>query len=155
MSVVLKDMNFADYSPFMKMTIDGFIQDKIRNKQWLPEEAEKNAKEAFDLLLPKGFDTQDQHFHIITSNRNKAGYLWFETRQTNGLKVIFINFIYILPDFRKKGIAKAALDRLKQMAIELKAQQIELHVFGFNTEAIQLYLHAGFVQTNIMMRCEL
>lgn len=115
----------------------------------------QNTKKAFNTLLPDGKETKDQYFKTILYNNEKAGYLWFEMRTANGDKVAFINYIYILPANRKAGLGKEAISLLKREVVALGASRIELHVFGFNTAAIELYLKSGFAQANIIMRCEL
>lgn len=155
MTVCLNDMESADYEDFLQITIHDYADSKVRNKAWLATNSVPYTIKAFNTLLPEGRETKDQYFRTILHNNEKAGYLWFEMRRVNADNVVFINYIYILPQSRKSGIGKETIALLKKEALTLGAHRIELHVFGFNTTAIELYMKSGFEQTNIMMRYEL
>ena len=155
MAVSLNNIESADYEDFLQITINDYAASKVKNKTWLAADSVSNAIKAFNTLLPDGMNTQDQYFKTILHDGGKAGYLWFEIRTTNDIKVAFINFIFVFPSYRKLGLAKETLMLLKKLAISMGAERIELHVFGFNAEAINLYLRSGFEATNITMRCEL
>lgn len=155
MRISLIDLKSADYKVFIESTKEGFMQDKIRNKEWSPEEAANKAREVFEHILPQGIKTKNQHFKVISADKEKAGYLWFELKENNNATVLYIYFIIVLPEYRRKGIAKSALELLKIEARSLGAISIGLHVFGFNEGAIELYKQTGFVAKNIVMECEL
>lgn len=56
--------------------------------------------------------------------------------------------IYILPEFRKKGLAAEALECLKEYAkIRLGLHQLTATISENNTNAIRAYKKAGFSQT--------
>jgi ribosomal protein S18 acetylase RimI-like enzyme len=131
------------------------MQDKIKNKEWLPEEAGEKVKEVFEHILPQRINTAKQYFKVISAGQEKAGYLWFELRDVNNVTVLYIYFIIIVPEYRRRGIAKKTLELLKTEARSLGASSIGLHVFGFNEGAIELYKQAGFITRNIVMECEL
>jgi ribosomal protein S18 acetylase RimI-like enzyme len=148
-------MESSDYEVFIENTKQGFMQDKIRNKEWLSEEAREKVKEVFEHILPQGINTAKQHFKVISAGQEKAGYLWFELREVNNATVLYIYFIIIVPEYRRRGIAKKTLELLKAEARSLGASSIGLHVFGFNEGALELYKQTGFVARNIVMECEL
>ena len=155
MAVLLRDMNHDEYAPFMKMTIEGYKQDKIKMQEWTPEEAEDTANKMFGKMLTDGIETQNQHFKVLTSDEKTVGYIWFEMRESVKVKVAFINYIFVLPEYRGSGLGRKAIELLKELSLEMGANRIELHAFGFNTNAIRLYLNTGFEQTHVLMKCEL
>ena len=55
------------------------------------------------------------------------------------------------PAHRRKGYARAALGEIEAYAREHRCVGVQLHVFGGNTGARQLYLRAGFVETDVTM----
>ena len=155
MAVLLRDMNLDEYAPFMKMTIEGYKQVKIKMQEWTAEEADDTANKMFGKLLIDGIDTQNQHFKVLTSDEKTVGYIWFEMRESIKVKAAFINFIFLLPEYRGSGLGRKAIEILKELSKEMGANRIELHVFGFNVDAIRLYLNTGFEQTHVLMKCEL
>jgi GNAT superfamily N-acetyltransferase len=155
MAVLLRDMNHEEYAPFMKMTIEGYKQEKIKMQEWTPEEAEEMANKMFGNLLKDGMDTQNQHFKVITSDEKTVGYIWFEMKENIKAKIAFINFIFVLPECRGAGLGRKAIELLKELSLTMGANRIELHVFGYNSDAIRLYLNTGFEQTHVLMKCEI
>jgi GNAT superfamily N-acetyltransferase len=86
-----------------------------------------------------------------------SGYVWEENGKIVG-NVSLIPFrhkkehIYLianiatLPDYRRKGIARALTERAMQHAREKKVNNIWLHVREDNPSAIELYTKLGFVE---------
>jgi RimJ/RimL family protein N-acetyltransferase len=155
MDIVLKDMNSTDYETFLESAINDYAANQVQNKTWIAKESIEKANQAFARLLTEGAKTKGQHFKNIEHRETKVGSVWFEERHPNGDKVLFINYLYISPANRKQGLAAKTIAALKNLAKSEQAQRIELHVFGFNTDAISLYLKNGFQTTNIVMRLEL
>ena len=55
-----------------------------------------------------------------------------------------LDALYVLPEFRKKGIATALIEYFKKWAFAKKVQKLEVSVWCNNKEAKQLYEKAHF-----------
>ncbi|NEO86151.1 MAG: GNAT family N-acetyltransferase [Spirulina sp. SIO3F2] len=56
---------------------------------------------------------------------------------------IYLEDLFVLPDYRRRGIAKALLTRLGQLAVERQAGRLEWSVLDWNESAIAFYEKIG------------
>ncbi len=66
---------------------------------------------------------------------------------------LFVDELYVLPDFRRRGVARALLERVQRLAGELGWAGIRLLVRPENTGARALYRSLGFVERETLF-CE-
>lgn len=59
---------------------------------------------------------------------------------------LWVNTLWVNPNFRGMGLARLLLDCAEDKARELKLRKVALHAFADNTAAVQLYRKAGFEQ---------
>lgn len=71
-----------------------------------------------------------------------AGYLSFELRP--GTDMLFINKLYLLPEWHGRGVGAAALAWTEERARELGCRRVQLRVNKANAAAIRAYRRAGF-----------
>lgn len=62
-----------------------------------------------------------------------------------------LDALFVLEEFRKKGIASALVNEFKCWVIQKQARFIELKACKGNDEAIKLYNKLGFKNTKIIM----
>jgi ribosomal protein S18 acetylase RimI-like enzyme len=111
---------------------------------------ERSRKE-FEGSLPQGVATPGNFlFTLLNENAEKVGFLWYAIPPKQPT-LAFIYDFEIYESFRRRGYASQALPALEQDAKARGLTQIELHVFGHNTAARELYKKAGFAETNVMM----
>ena len=132
--VTLIPMSPAAWSTWRAATITGYAQDNIRIGAWPAEGAEARAAADFERILPTGMDTPGHDFRSILNE-----------------EAIFIWDIGIHPRYRGQGYGRAALEALEPIARVLGYDAIELHVFGDNEVARNLYRSSGFIETNVSM----
>lgn len=94
------------------------------------------------------------YYGYINQENSLAGYIhlaneWIFKRR----HIATLNELYILPDFRRRGIAteliKHCLTLLKNISGK---EQIELHVNSDNLQAVKLYQKLGFSQVATVPR---
>lgn len=69
--------------------------------------------------------------------------LWNESGMIKGVKTVCLDNIYVLPEARRKGIAKALFVAVEDWARQMKAVRLDLHVWDFNRDALALYHAMG------------
>lgn len=70
-------------------------------------------------------------------------------------KYAYLGFMYVLPEFRGKGVNQAIIEELKQWAAGQGLTEIRLEVYNDNIGAIKAYEKAGFEKRMIEMRIRL
>ena len=84
---------------------------------------------------------EESHVYFLMDGEKPIGTLSHKTERDG---TILINGLTVLPEYRGKGIAHAAL---KQLLEDLGNQNYALHVHPGNTPALLIYLRLGFVIT--------
>jgi GNAT superfamily N-acetyltransferase len=76
-----------------------------------------------------------------------AGYaLWFQTFSTfEGKRGIYLEDLYVNPEFRGQGIGRALLAHLARVAVERGCTRLQWAVLDWNTPAIAFYRGLGAV----------
>ena len=101
-----------------------------------------NSVEAF-----KNHSKSGSLFFYMTYNHEVVGYMAI-TPESNFL---FINKLYILKDFRGKGLAKKTMQFIEAKAKILSLSSIVLFVNKYNTNSILAYEKMGFVKIKSMI----
>lgn len=82
---------------------------------------------------------------------NPAPFFPFKVKE----KWFYITDIYILPEYRKKGIGKALINYIINLAKSQEIKKIKLSVWTFNRNAINFYEKLGFKITGYLMEKDL
>lgn len=69
--------------------------------------------------------------------------LWNKSGMIEGIQTVCLDNIYILPQARRKGIAKALFLEVEEWAKQKGAVRLDLHVWDFNRDAMALYRAMG------------
>src|SRR6187397_3366297 len=67
----------------------------------------------------------------------------------------YLGFMYVLPDYRGRGINKKIMDALKNWAVSQNITEFSLEVYYDNTSAIKAYEKIGFSRYILEMRFNL
>lgn len=89
-------------------------------------------------------------YNVIKDNDNNIGYFGVSYKED----YLFLSKLYIKKDYRRLGYGKLAFNKIKQIALELGKNKIQLTVNKNNTNTIKAYEKWGFkcidaVVTNI------
>lgn len=152
-------MNEQQYKEFIEYTLSEYAAERIKSADWLPEYAERKAREDLRRILPEGFLTPDAYFYILAESNGQdardIGCIWFNVQQRGGAKEAFLYDIFIREADQGKGYGTQAMLLLEQEARELRVSRIGLHVFGHNVRATRLYYKMGYEAKSITMYKEL
>jgi ribosomal protein S18 acetylase RimI-like enzyme len=148
----LEPMDEATYAAWLETTIREYAQEKVEAGNWLASEAQERSERGFAELLPDGRTTQGHELRsMVNDSGERVGYAWFAPEDRPFGRVAFIYDIAVDPEHRRKGYAQAALAEIEAFARQHGCVGVELHVFGWNTGARELYLRSGYVETNVTM----
>lgn len=109
--------------------------------------SEENFYNTFNEIITSDIYTEG---FILEFNENLAGYFLISKTysQEVGSKVLLIEEIYILEEFRSKGIGKKIFEFLENRYKDFKRFRLEVGIN--NTEAINLYEKLGYTNLNYL-----
>ena len=148
----LEPMDDETYQAWLMLTIREYAQEKVEAGNWLASEAQERSERSFETLLPEGRATPGHELRsMVNESGERVGYAWFVPEDRSFGRVAYIYDIAVDPAHRRKGYARAALAEIEAFARDNSCVGVELHVFGSNTGARQLYRESGYVETNLTM----
>lgn len=112
------------------------------------EHAADEDKSTEELLRTNIFEKGFAKVIIAECNGEKAGFaLWFNNFSTWLARPgIYLEDLYVRPAFRKKGLGKALLQRLAQIAEENNWGRVEWWCLKWNTPSLDFYESIGAKQ---------
>jgi GNAT superfamily N-acetyltransferase len=127
-----------------------------------------SAERPFDPTLQEGdinyYDLNEfitaPHIHLVVAEVNGkvvgSGYSRIETSKIylKHKNHAYLGFMYVLPDYRGKGINKLIIEALKEWSVKQGVTEFRLQVYAGNESAIQAYQKVGFNSHMIEMRME-
>lgn len=154
---ILVQMPSAHFDEFAAATSTSYAADNVASRRWLAHESEQLARSEFDRILPQGAETPNHHFYEIKLEEagDVLGFVWFAIMPRGSVKVVFVHQLFVRPQHRRRGHARAALARVEELAHGLGLTTVALNVFGSNSGAQALYRSLGYVVTSMSMHKEL
>ncbi|WP_278046256.1 GNAT family N-acetyltransferase [Desemzia sp. C1] len=121
---------------------------------------DQNTEEDLYNYLEKAYNTeqltsellnQQSEFYFVFNGNDLAGYLKININEaqseTNGEEALEIERIYVLPEFKGKGLGKILIQQAVERAQFHQKTNIWLGVWEHNQAALAFYKKLGFVQT--------
>ncbi|EME30225.1 Diamine acetyltransferase 2 [Galdieria sulphuraria] len=120
-------------------------------KQLAEYEKEPHSVEITERDLERdGFETQPPLFHVVLAEvLEQNGWkcvgfaLWFYVYSTWQGKALHLEDLFVLPQYRNRGIGKALLRRCAQVALSEKCKRYQWNVLTWNTPSIDFYEAVG------------
>ncbi len=123
--------------------------------EWSIDEQEKeDLVEAFSSIGKVWWLIKSVSIFVPSLKERMLGYIWEEDGQPVGVCNIFrqgasqqwmIGNVAVLPEYRRRGLARKLVQACVELAIERGAQQIVLDVIDGNVPAYELYKSMGFI----------
>lgn len=132
------------FPSFVEHSEAAFADDLVASGRYAREDAAAESRRQMRLELPQGLATPGQELFTASVDGTEVGYLWLGTRRRDGRPHAFILDIEVAEDQRRRGYGRALMHAAEREARRLGADSIGLHVFGFNTAAIELYESLGY-----------
>ena len=86
---------------------------------------------------------------VIIDNDIIIGYLAYKIKEKH-VKKLDVDQLIITEKYRRKGLGKALMNEVKDIALKNNCDRIELNCWIFNEEAITMYEHIGFKRQRIL-----
>lgn len=97
-------------------------------------------------ILRDGFG-EKPYFHILIASWNgePAGFAFYFYNYSTwmGKPCLYLEDLFVIPSFRKKGIGKKLLIELAKIAVENNCGRFQWQVLDWNTPAIDFYESLG------------
>ncbi|HEY6239154.1 MAG TPA: GNAT family N-acetyltransferase [Thermoplasmata archaeon] len=151
--VRLKPMDATEFLESLARSVQRHADDSVRRGIWTREHALEASRAEYDRLLPQGLATP--HFHLCrvidTANGASVGETWYTVREKGGNLQFWVDWIWIEPEFRRRGFANQVLEQLEAEARQRGADRFGLNVSADNPAALALYGRFGFVPVSMHM----
>jgi ribosomal protein S18 acetylase RimI-like enzyme len=145
-------MDEATYQAWREASIRDYAAEKVQAGNWLAGDALERATADFAALLPDGRATPGHELRsIVDADGGRVGHAWFAIEERPFGRVVFIYDIAVDPAYRRRGHAQGALAEIEADARAHGCVGVQLHVFGGNDGARELYRRAGYEETNVTM----
>jgi len=113
------------------------------------ERAPESAVATADDIIRDGF-SQNPKFRVVIADWNgePAGFAFFFYNYSTwlGRPGIYLEDLFVRPEFRGRGIGKALLVHLAQIAVRENCYWMRWHVLDWNTPSIEFYESLGAKQ---------
>lgn len=146
----LAPMRSEAYAAFADNAATAYAAENVAAGRWPAADALALAHAETERLLPQGLATPDHHvFEVIDDAGSAVGFIWFAAMARGSARMAFVCQIYIQPEQRRHGHARAAFRALEPIAAGLGLSGLGLHVFAHNTGAQALYRSLGYEVTSL------
>ncbi len=100
-----------------------------------------------DILNHWIFEEKKAEVLFVLENNKEIGFaLFFHNFSTFvGRAGLYVEDVYIMPEYRKKGYGKAVFKKLAQIAVERGCGRMEWSCLNWNKPSIDFYTHIGAV----------
>ncbi len=147
-----------EYDSWRAASIADYAEENITSGRWTREDAQLKSEQEFSRLLPYGLSTRDNYVYSLVdeTTSERVGMIWFaRVNEEAGRGHAFLYDFRIDEGHRRKGYGTQALRQLDYRVRAMGMKAISLHVFAHNRAARDLYLKAGYAETNVIMAKEL
>ena len=152
--VKLTEMGEEAFQTFLDYSIRSYAKDNVEVGRWTADGSIERARKDVEDMLPQGRATPNHWFFELEDDRGQAvvGFLWFAIVERAGLKGGYIYDIEVYERYRRYGFARAALNQIERLGVEMGLPFVDLHVFGANSSARRLYEGEGYSVLGVNMR---
>lgn len=148
----LTPMRSEAYAAFAHSAATAYAAENVAAGRWPAADALALAHAETERLLPQGLATPDHHlFEVMDDDGHAVGYIWCAAMPRGSQRMAFVFQVYIEPEQRRRGHARAAFLALEPIAAALGLSGMGLHVFAHNTGAQALYRSLGYDVSSLNM----
>jgi len=134
------------FQEVVSAAVKELINDETKGFYLIVEDEGKVIKELIN--------DETKGFYLIVEDEGKViGQLMitFEWSDWRNATMWWIQSVYIVPAFRKKGVFTLLYEEVKRRALVHNVSILRLYVHSENTSAIQVYLMKGMTKTSYLV----
>ncbi|MCB8044141.1 GNAT family N-acetyltransferase [Microbacterium oxydans] len=135
------------FPTFAAASEEGFANDLVESGRYTPGGGARRVASSDDRRASRR--TRHRGAGALHRLRRRDGgrHPWVGVRQREGRPHVFVLDIEVAAEHRRRGYGRELMHAVEREARRLGADSIGLHVFGFNTGAIDLYEQLGYRRT--------
>lgn len=139
-------MSENDLREALRRAVERRAARNVRRGWWTEAEATETARAELTSQFSKGLATPNYRFLKVVDagSGGSVGEVWVVVDQKGGKTHVWVDWIAIDPEFRRRGLATEALRLVEESAVREGAERIGLHVVLDNPGARALYEKLGF-----------
>ena len=151
--LLLQEMNQEEFEACVAEAISRHAAEQVSRGVWAQDAAGEASRSDFAQLLPHGRETPNKRFLKVVDEITgiRVGETWYTVKEEGGRTQFWIDWIMILPPFRRRGYASQVLELLAAEASRAGANRLGLHVLSDNAAARALYTKVGYQVTSLRM----
>jgi ribosomal protein S18 acetylase RimI-like enzyme len=151
--IQLVPMTPRELQAFLERSIPEYAAEHVRAGRWRKEDSVERSRAEHEHLLPNGVESPDNYLRTVVDPERgeRVGEVWYTLQKQEGWPQLFVYWIGIDENHRRRGYASEVLRKVEEEARRLGASRVALHVFGDNTGARTLYEKLGYSTTNVLM----
>jgi ribosomal protein S18 acetylase RimI-like enzyme len=150
-TVTLVPMDAHEVGEFIAQSRASYISE-LRAVGVSESDAATNADAQLDAMFPDGQPGDENLLFLIADEGKPCGSLWLGPDPTGDAHQWWVWDIEVKPDFRRRGIARAAMQLAAEEVRSRGGTEIGLNVFGNNDAARTLYESLGYDVASVRMR---
>jgi GNAT superfamily N-acetyltransferase len=94
-------------------------------------------------------DEPDEHSLFVAEVDGEfAGFIRADIKKIPSFfkhpEILYLDDLYVLPEFRRKGVARSLIQRAEKLAREKGIERLQARVYSFNKEAQELLKSMGY-----------
>lgn len=97
---------------------------------------------------------RDMGFYVVAVDEGKVigqAMVTYEWSDWRAKKIWWLQSIYVLPEYRERGVMKAIISKIKEMATQQGIPVLRLYVYEKNESAIKAYEAIGMKRADYIM----
>ena len=132
----LDPMSEGEFRASLARAIPRHAAEEVRRGHWTEEEAAGSSQTDFSQLLPQGRETPNFHFCWIVDEESgtRVGETWYNMQTKGGKMQFWIDWVWVEPQFRRRGYATRVFHHLEEQAARVGADRIGLHVLTYRAK---------------------
>lgn len=91
---------------------------------------------------------------LVIEDPSIKGYIAYHIKDKHD-KILWVDQLIIDENFRHQGYGKMLMDKVIGIAKEENCKRVELDVWSFNNNAIDMYEHIGFSEQRVMLEIKI
>lgn len=132
--IIIRKGNLEDIENIKKSLIDSWVNHAKKVPSLMS--VSRMKKSDIDSYYKKAFLNPDSYVLVAEVNSNFAGFLRADIKEIEPFfkdnKIIYLDDTFVLPKYRKIGIAKKLLSEVEEIAKKKKIKRLQAKVYTFN-----------------------